>query len=99
MNIGLFPAPEPAPPGLSTGLAGQHEITAPTQKVKWTRRAATSRVDCQECAMLQHETRGSYGPRRRAKWRRTTCLGAHLDLCTAHMQAWKARDALRQGGD
>jgi hypothetical protein len=95
-GAGLFPAPGSEAPALSRHLAEHHQLIQPWDTVKWTRRAAKSRLDCQECAMVQHETRGAYHPRRRAKLRRTTSFGSRLDLCNAHAQAWKTRDACHQ---
>lgn len=48
---------------------------------------------CDECSMLQHESRGKYGPRRSPSNRRGFPDGAVLYLCDQHSQAWRERDA------
>lgn len=86
----LFPLPEPDIPALSEYLAGPHWRLLPGEKAKWTR-INVKTIDCGECAHLQHECGGAYGPRRQAKRRRVT-RGARLDLCRAHAQLWEQRD-------
>lgn len=86
----LFPEPPPDLPGLSVGLAGHPWRLAVGEVAKWTRLSAR-RLDCVECAHLQHEQAGQWGPRRQAKRRRTTAAG-RLDLCHAHAAAWHDRD-------
>lgn len=88
----LFPEPPRRQPAFSRGLAAAAWRLGTGETAKWTRLAATTRVDCMECALLQHEQSGSYFPRRKAKSRRTTPDGARLDLCHAHTTAWKTRD-------
>ncbi|WP_067904544.1 hypothetical protein [Nocardia vaccinii] len=50
---------------------------------------------CDECAQLQHETRGASGLRMPPRMRRS--IPGHrelaLKLCSRHGQAWKERDA------
>jgi len=52
---------------------------------------------CAECAQLQHETRGAFGPRMQPRTRRSFPKSAGgspaLALCTRHAQAWRDRDA------
>jgi hypothetical protein len=52
---------------------------------------------CAECAQLQHETRGQFGPRMQPRTRRSFPAkvggGPALSLCTRHAQAWRDRDA------
>ncbi len=87
----LFPQPRPDTPGLSSALAGPPWRLARGEVAKWTRLGATSRMDCLECIYLQHEQAGAYGPRRKAKRRRSIAAG-RLDLCHAHAEAWRHRD-------
>jgi hypothetical protein len=91
-NPGLFPAPRPQSPDLSLWLSAPVYRLTPGQRAKWTELHVKT-VDWQECAMLQHETRGGFGPRRVAKHRRRLPSGMALDLCRAHTMAWKRRDS------
>lgn len=88
---GLFPEPEPSIPDLSDALADPFHRLRPGQQATWTPVRAST-VDCQECAHLQHERRGAFGPRRQAKWRRKTPDGTRMDLCRGHALAWRTRD-------
>lgn len=88
---GLFPQPERDIPVLSARFGNGEYRAGPGMKVKWTRKAPRARADCDECAALQHETRGAYGPRRQVRARRAV-TGTTLDLCAAHAVAWKSRD-------
>lgn len=94
---GLFPAPRPQLPELSLMLSAPVYRLLGGQRAKWTDLSTTT-IDCQECAMLQHETHGAYGPRRLAKHRRKHPDGPALDLCRAHTQTWKRRDAQDSSG-
>jgi len=87
----LFPEPARQPPPLSRWLASPGWRLVPGEKARWTDLRTTT-VDCQECAHLQHEQNGNFGPRRQAKRRRVTPLGARLNLCREHALAWKQRD-------
>jgi len=86
----LFPEPDPDIPDLSTGLSGPPWRLRPGETATWTQLSVKT-IDCQECAVLQHERRGEFGPRRQAKRRRKTEHG-RLDLCRAHAHAWHQRD-------
>lgn len=88
----LFPEPAPDIPALSHQFAASTWRLAPGEKAKWTALKVRT-IDCRECAVLQHEQRGAYGPRRIAKHRRVTPAG-RLDLCRAHSQGWRERDAV-----
>lgn len=88
---GLFPPPEPDIPDLSAHYGGPAWRLVGGQRAKWTAIRVTT-VDCVECAMLQHERRGGFGPRRQARHRRVHPTGDRLDLCRAHAMAWKQRD-------
>lgn len=88
---GLFPAPEPDALPLSQLLASPAWRLTRGESAKWTRIRAST-VDCMECAHLQHEKRGDFGPRRQAKRRRIIPDGPRLDLCHSHAQLWMARD-------
>lgn len=87
----LFPEPDPDIPPLSRSLAEPAWRLRPGESAKWTR-ISVKTLDCRECAHLQHERRGDFGPRRQAKRRRTVPGGGRLDLCHAHAQAWQQRD-------
>lgn len=96
-NPGLFPTPSPDIPALSTGLGGPARRLRLGETARWTR-INVSTIDCQECAHVQHETQGRFGPRRLAKHRRTLPAGGPaLDLCRGHAQAWRRRDAADSG--
>ncbi len=87
----LFPEPEPDLPQLSQWFSGAHHRLLPGEHATWTRVRVTT-VHCQECAHLQHELAGDFGPRRQARYRRNA--GGHrLDLCRAHAERWRERDA------
>ena len=90
----LFPEPAREQPALSRGLAGPSWRLRVGEVAKWTRLSAIGRIDCMECAFLQHEQGGAYHPRRKAKRRRSTPAGARLDLCHAHATAWQERDEI-----
>lgn len=87
----LFPQPKKETASLSQQFAHGEYRAGPGVKVKWTRRAPRTRADCDECAALQHETRGAYWPRRQVRVRRAV-HGTTLDLCPLHAAAWKDRD-------
>lgn len=89
----LFPEPAPDIPALSKTLAACQYRLGPGDQARWIR-INVKTLDCMECAHLQHETRGAFGPRRQAKRRR---IGpepdfARLDLCRAHALVWEQRD-------
>ncbi|OBA54439.1 hypothetical protein A5789_22020 [Nocardia sp. 852002-51101_SCH5132738] len=56
-----------------------------------------SRGDCDECAALQHESHGKYGPRAKARQKRAFHGGPELLLCSAHALAWHDRDDIDTG--
>jgi hypothetical protein len=90
----LFPRPTPERPQLSARYAHPPWLAGHGDTVRWTRQAATGRADCDECAALQHETRGEFWPRRQVRARRVvnTNPATALRLCGAHTAAWKDRD-------
>lgn len=78
-------------PLLSDVFDTDHYRARPTDNITWTPRRTTQ--PCDECAALQHQTRGAAGPRRPAKHRRTiTPDNIALLLCHNHADAWRARD-------
>lgn len=87
----LFPRPPRDAPTLSRQYADGEHRAGPGVTVKWTRRAPSGRIDCDECTAVQHETHGAYWPRRRVRVRRVV-NGVTLDLCPPHAAAWKTRD-------
>jgi len=92
-NQPLFEPPPEQPVELSKELASYAYRLAVDEVAKWTDIKVKAPRDCQECAQLQHETRGSFGPRRQAKHRRAHPMGPKLELCSAHTEQWKVRDA------
>lgn len=56
-----------------------------------------ARVDCDECAALQHESHGKYGPRQKPRQKRAFHGGPELLLCSAHALAWHERDDIDTG--
>jgi len=63
-----------------------------SERPKWAK-ATVRTKHCDECAMIQHETRGAVGPRMQPRHRRTLPdRKVSLLLCTRHAQAWRERD-------
>lgn len=87
----LFPEPPPNIPALSTALSGPELRLRRGESAKWTPVRAYT-LHCEECAHLQHELRGEFGPRRQVKYRRNTPTGLRLNLCRGHAMAWRTRD-------
>ena len=82
--------PETTAP-LSRHYANRSYQATPAEVPKWTKTSATTK-HCDECAMLQHETGGRFGPRKQPKHRRGFPGGPVLYLCSLHAQAWRDRD-------
>ncbi|WP_280466549.1 hypothetical protein [Nocardia cyriacigeorgica] len=64
---------------------------------QWTKGGGGRAAHCDECARLQHETRGASGPRMAPRERRTVIRecpegAVSLLLCTRHATAWRDRD-------
>lgn len=62
---------------------------------KWTKGGGGRGAHCDECARIQHETRGASGPRMAPRERRTIAHGegsVSLLLCSRHAAAWRDRD-------
>lgn len=91
-NVPMFDAPQEQPVGLSKALAVYAYRLAADEAAKWSDIKVKAPRDCQECAQLQHETGGVFGPRRQAKHRRAHPMGPKLELCSAHTEQWKVRD-------
>lgn len=89
----MFDVQPAGPVQLSKALAVYEYRLALDEVAKWTDIRVKAPKPCQECAQLQHETRGSFGPRRQAKHRRTHPMGPKLELRSAHTEQWKVRDA------
>lgn len=84
----------------------QRYATQPDYQARPGDRPRWSKIDtppagamCDECAQLQHETRGRYGPRKQPRERRTfpaiagkRAAGPALRLCYQHAQVWHAKD-------
>jgi hypothetical protein len=59
---------------------------------KWTNYTSKTAY-CDECVMVQHETRGEFGPRMQPRRKRMMPGGGpELKLCTRHAMAWEERD-------
>lgn len=91
-NVAMFDVDPAEPVQLSKALAVYEFRLAADETAKWTDIKVKAPRDCQECAQLQHETRGPNDPRRQAKHRRTHPMGPKLELCSAHTEQWKVRD-------
>jgi hypothetical protein len=88
----LFDEPPVPPVQLSKTLAVFEYRLARAEAASWTAVKLKTYRPCQECACLQHERDGDFGPRRQAKHRRRRPTGPTLELCNAHAEQWKARD-------
>lgn len=81
-------------PTTTQTLSARFDVDAyharPKDTIRWT--ATRSGRGCDECAALQHETRGQYGPRHPARQRRAITGGPDLLLCHTHADAWRTRD-------
>lgn len=66
----------------------EYRLSRTQPRATWTTKVGTY---CDECAQLQHETRGASGPRMQPKQRRTVAR-ASLALCNRHANAWHDRD-------
>lgn len=85
---------EPAAPefSLSEALSAFEYRLTKDEKAKWTDVRLKGYRACQECSAVQHETNGTFGPRRQVKKRRRPPHGPALELCGQHAQLWQARD-------
>ncbi|MFD7045618.1 hypothetical protein [Rhodococcus jostii] len=77
---------------LSTTYANPSYRASAQEKPKWTPVKVKAPIPCDECAAVQHETRGRFGPRASARQRRGFVGGPILRLCTRHANAWRERD-------
>jgi hypothetical protein len=91
-NVPMFDKPAEQPVQLSAHLAAFAYLLARGETAKWTQIKLKTYRPCEECAWVQHESRGDFGPKRQAKHRRRHPMGPQLELCTAHMKLWKERD-------
>lgn len=90
MDIPLFELPDPAPPRRAKTLREKDREARPT----WSRYNPRTRVACDECITLLHESRGQGYAAQSARWRlRQGALD--LVLCHAHAQARR----IEQGKD
>ncbi|MFE4461446.1 hypothetical protein ACFROC_29190 [Nocardia tengchongensis] len=88
--------PETSAP-LSRHFSAEPWRATAARRPKWQKIANPSpAAHCSECAVLQHETRGEFGPRMQPRARRTFAgdKASALVLCSRHAQAWRARDAV-----
>lgn len=88
--------PETTAP-LSMHYANSDYRLSPTQpKANWARLSKPPvKAHCDECARIQHETRGASGPRMQPRHRRTIPDGGpKLLLCGRHAEAWRERDRI-----
>lgn len=96
-NVPMFDKPEGQPVELSHGLSAFEYRLSKGEKAKWTAIKVKGPRPCQECAYMQHQTNGAFGPRRQAKHRRAHPMGPALELCHAHRDLWLDRDAKDSG--
>jgi hypothetical protein len=101
-------------PAPAVSLSGKYRTDAEYRanaewQPKWTPVKPGPRAGaCDECAQLQHETRGKFGPRMQPRKRRVfptksapdpatghtiRVKGPVLALCSRHAQAWEELDA------
>jgi|SRR5882724_3494901 len=81
----LFEASDPEPVAFSAALAALEYGLSRGEQAKWTVVKLKTYRPCQECAHLQHERVGDFGPRRHP-------MGPALELCNEHAKRWKTRD-------
>ena len=93
----MFDKPPEQKVALSKALSGFAYRLARGETCKWTAIKVKGPRPCDECFHMQHETGGSFGPRRQAKHRRSHPMGAPIELRTAHADLWKDRDAADSG--
>lgn len=96
-NVPMFDKPEEQPVELSQKLSAFEYRLDRGEKAKWTAIKLKTYRPCNECAYMQHETGGSFGPRWQAKHRRAHPMGPVLELCTAHKDLWHKRDDVDSG--
>jgi hypothetical protein len=96
-NVPMFDKPAEQPVELSEKLSAFEYRLNRGEKVKWTAIKVKGYRPCQECAYMQHQTGGQFGPRRQAKHRRTHPMSPALELCTAHKDLWLDRDEADSG--
>lgn len=77
---------------MSKAFAVMSYRSSPEERPKWSAIKVKNPMPCDECAAVQHETKGAYGPRANAKQRRAFKGGPILRLCTRHANAWHERD-------
>lgn len=70
-DVPLFEEPTEQPVTLSKHFATWEHRIAPDSKVKYVRHTMKRFHPCEECAYLQHESNGHFGPKRAVKMRRT----------------------------
>ena len=96
-NVPMFDKPAEQPVELSKRLAAFEYRLDRNEKAKWTSIKVKGPRPCNECAYMQHETGGKFGPRRQAKHRRSHPMGPALELCHAHRDLWLERDEKDSG--
>lgn len=72
----------------------EYRLDRSRPKASWAKLSKPpAKAHCDECARLQHETRGAAGPRMQPRYRRTLPDGGpKLLLCGRHAEAWRDRD-------
>jgi hypothetical protein len=75
-NVPMFDKPAEQPVELSERLSAFEYRLDRGEKAKWTAIRVKGPRPCQECAYMQHQTGGQFGPRRQAKHRPGTPDGS-----------------------
>lgn len=96
-NVPMFDKPPEQKVELSKALSAFEFRLDRGEVAKWTAIRVKGPRPCDECFNLQYETAGAFGPRRKAKHRRTLPTGNVIELCAAHADLWKNRDAADSG--
>ena len=96
-DVPLFDKPGEQPMRLSKALSGPDYRLRKDEKAKWTNVNLKTYRPCQECAAVQHETGGAFGPRRQIKKRRRVVGGKVIEMCQQHAQLWRELDAKDSG--
>lgn len=96
-NVPMFDKPAEQPVQLSEKLSAFEYRLGGGERAKWTSIKVKGPRPCDECAYMQHQTGGKFGPRRQAKHRRSHPMGPTLELCHAHRDLWLERDEKDSG--
>lgn len=95
MTAGLFDEPEQATRPLSDMYSAPAYRASAKDKARYTAIKSVNPIPCDECFANQHEAQGRGWPRAQARTKRSFKGGPKtlLNLCSAHAELWRERDA------